>query len=116
MLPALPRWAWSAVAALGLLITAALWLHFHDRQVIDQHEAKIGAQVSAATEAANETANANDTRRQVENAKAAILTEEALRRAQEEHPAEVRQPSGPAVRAVAEQLRKRAAASGAPAR
>ena len=105
-----------AIGAVGIVAALLLWLHFHDRGVIDRHERHIEARVTAATQAANDTANANDTRRQVEDAKAAVLTEEAIRHAQEDHPAEVRLPAGPAARAVSEQLRNRAAATGASSR
>lgn len=116
-LPAPIKAAWATLAGVvigGLAIIA--WLHFHDKKVVEQHEAGIAAKVAAATQAANDVANTNDTARQVENAKAAILTEEAIRHAEQDHPAEVRAASGPAVNAVAEQLRHRAAASSAPAR
>lgn len=119
-LVALPMEIKAALAILaGVIvggIAAALWLRAHDRRVINDHEAAISAQVGAATQAANDVANANDAARQVEDAKAAVLTEEALRHAQEEHPEEVRRASGPAVRAVTDQLRKRATASRTPAR
>ena len=98
-----------AIGAIGIVAAALLWLHFHDKRVVDQHEAGITAEVGAATQAANDAANANDTRRQVEDARAAVLTEEAIRRAQEDHPAEVVAPAGPAARAAADSLRRRAA-------
>jgi len=101
-------------ALLGLLWT--LWLHRHDRAVVERHEAKIEARVTAATQAANDTANANDTRRQVEDAKAAVLTEEAIRHAEAEHAAEVRLPAGPAARVAADSLRNRSAANRTPPR
>lgn len=116
---ALPRPIRAAIAglaaAIALGIAAALWVHFHDKSVVRQHETEVSAQVGAATDAANETANANDARRQLENAKAEVLTQEALRHAENEHPAEVRRPAGPAVRAVADQLRRRTGETGAPA-
>ena len=61
-------------AAVLLGLCWAIWLHHHDRGVIGRHEAVIEARVTAATQAANDTANANDTRRQVEDARAAVLT------------------------------------------
>jgi hypothetical protein len=115
-MPVLTRLQLYAIGAVGLVAALLLWLHFHDRGVIDRHEAKIEARVTAATQAANDTANANDTRRQVEDAKAAVLTEEAIRHAEAEHPAEARAPAGPAARAAVDSLRRRAAPTGAPTR
>lgn len=104
-----------AVAALcGLLWTC--WLRDHDRDVIDRHEAGIEKQIGEATGAANETANANDTRRQVENARADELTREAIRDAEAQHPDEVRRDSGPATRNVLGELRKRAPSPRTPPR
>lgn len=103
-----------AAALLGL--AWAIWLHRHDRSVLDRHEAAIAGQVTAATQAANDTANANDARRQVEDARAAVLTEEAIRHAQEDHPAEATAAAGPVSRAAVEQLRRRAAAARSPSR
>lgn len=64
----LPRWV-HALAGIGVLIAAFfLWLHFHDRGVIDEHETKITAQVQAqASEAAADATEAVvETKREVE--------------------------------------------------
>ncbi len=65
----LPRWV-HALAGVGVLIAAFfLWLHFHDRGVIDEHEAGIAVQVQAqASEAAADATEAVvETRREVES-------------------------------------------------
>lgn len=101
----------AAVALLGGLW--ALWLHSHDNAVIDQHEAGIAAAVANATNAANDVANANDVHRQVDNARATILTEKAAADAEAAHPVEARAPAGAVSRAVADSLRHRTPPSGA---
>lgn len=104
----------AAIAALALLGGLwALWLHSHDNAVIDKHEAGIAAAVASATNAANDVANANDTQRQIDNARATILTEKAAADAQAAHPVEARLPAGAVSRAVADSLRHRTPASGA---
>lgn len=108
-LPDLPRWAWSAIAGGALILAALLWLHFHDNAVIDKHEAGVAAAVASATNAANDVANANDAQRQVDIARATILTEKAAADAQAAHPVEARLPAGPVSRAVADSLRHPAA-------
>ena len=104
----------AGVIALGLI--AILWLRAHDRAVIDNHEAKITTQIGQATTAANEAANANDAKRAATNAVDAARNEEAIRHAEEQHPDEVRRPSGPAVNAITDRLRERARQTGSPAR
>lgn len=55
---ALPRFAqqaaWAALAVLAFLT----WLHFHDRAVIREHEARIDAQVAEITRLADKAAKA----------------------------------------------------------
>jgi len=105
--------ALAAIALLGLLW--AIWLHFHDKVVIERHETVIAREIDRATTAADAAANANDARRRIDDARAAILTEEALRHAEQDHPVEVRAPAGPGARAVADSLRTRTPAPGAAA-
>lgn len=64
----LPRWV-HALAGVAVLIAAFfLWLHFHDRSVINEHETKITAQVEAkSSEAAADASKAvAETRVEVE--------------------------------------------------
>lgn len=46
--------AWAALAAVAFLT----WLHFHDRAVIREHEARIDAQVAEITRLADKAAKA----------------------------------------------------------
>jgi len=64
----LPRWV-HALAGAGVLIAAFfLWLHFHDRGVVESHEAGITAQVQtkASEAAADATEAVAETKREVE--------------------------------------------------
>ena len=50
----LPRWV-QVLGGIGLLLAAAgIWLHFHDRGVIREHERKIEAAAAAAREQAGD--------------------------------------------------------------
>lgn len=53
---ALPRFAQQAAWAALAVLTLLTWLHFHDRAVIREHEAKIAAQVEEITRLADEAA------------------------------------------------------------
>lgn len=93
-------------ALCGLLWTC--WLNKHDDTVIEQHEAGIEKQIGEATNAANEAANANDTKRQADNARADEQLRGAISDAEAKHPDEVRRDAGPATRDVLGKLRQRA--------
>lgn len=75
---ALPQWIRNAAYGLAIALLAVVlflwWLHAHDRKVIDQHEAKIDAQVSEAvaqgSEAASQTVTETKTDVEAQNAKA----------------------------------------------
>lgn len=64
----LPRWAHGLIAAAGLGIAALLWLHFHDKGVIDRHEAKVTQAIATqSAQAADAAASAvSQTRSTVE--------------------------------------------------
>lgn len=117
---AAPAWLRWALAAIALLILAALlwtlWLRSHDAKVIDTHEAAISSDVAKATNAANDTANINDAKRQADNAAASQQTKDAMSHAEETHPEAAHAPSGPVTRASLDSLRNRASKAGAAAK
>lgn len=57
---ALPKWLRNAIyvalGALALWLAFTLWLHFHDRSIIREHEAEITEQVGQKTRAADAAA------------------------------------------------------------
>jgi hypothetical protein len=99
-------------AFLLIALCAALWLNQHDNKVLNQHEAAVERQVTAATNAANDVANAKDASRRAEDARSDEQLREVIRDAQAKHPEEVRRDAGPATSAVMRRLRERASASG----
>lgn len=102
-------------AVLLLALCAWLWLRSHDAKVIDTHEAGITEQVTTATTAANDAANANDTKRQADNARADEQLRGTIDAAAKDHPEEVRRPAGPAVSGTLDRLRERQTSPRAPA-
>lgn len=94
-----------AIFALCALL-AAIWLHFHDRAVVREHEAGVTAAVSAATSSAEAVANTNDQARALERAAADQDLRKAIDHAETTDPERVRAAAGPAVNAVAERLRR----------
>lgn len=97
-----------AAAALCALLWTC-WLNNHDSEVIDQHEAGITKQVTEATTAANATANANDTKRQADNARADEQLRGAIDDAEAKHPEAARAAAGPVTSAALDRLRARQA-------
>lgn len=104
--------AFALIALCGLL--AGLWLHFHDKGVVRQHEAGVTAAVTAATSAAEATANANDAMRAVQRAADDQDLRKAIEHVQTIKPDAARGAAGPAVNAVAERLRRRQREAGQP--
>ena len=92
------------IALLGLL--AGLWLHFHDKGVIREHEAKVAGTVAAAASSAEAGANAKDQVRAEARERAELELRKAIDDAVAAQPEKVRAPAGPAVNAVAERLRR----------
>ncbi len=110
------RAAQIGLGALALLIALGIWLHIHDRKVIDRHEAGIEKRVGEATDAANEKADANDTKRQADNARADEQLRGAIDDAKAKHPDEVGRPAGPAVTGTLDRLRHRSPPARSPSR
>lgn len=62
----LPRWAQGLLGAAGLGLAVLVWFHFHDKAVVNQHEAKVTAAVAtqsatAADAAATEVSETHST-------------------------------------------------------
>lgn len=102
-----------AVLLLGLCVV--LWLRTHDAKVIERHEAPIAKQITEATTAANDRANANDAARQAENARADEQLRGAIRDEQSSNPEAARASAGPVTSRAIDELRRRQAKAGAPA-
>lgn len=82
----LPRWAWGIGAGLGLLLAVAAWLHFHDRAVIENHEAEVTkavtSQAAQAGDAAHSAVSTTQTKVEQQNdeaRKAAAGSDDPLR-------------------------------------
>lgn len=112
----LPQWAKFILSALAIFAAAALWLHFHDKGVIEEHEAGVVKAVSKATEGANATAVANDTVRASQRAEDSAETKGRINEAVTSNPGAARAAAGPAARAAADSLRDRAGKARHPAR
>jgi len=97
----------AAIALLGLL--AGIWLHFHDRSVVRQHEAGVNAAVSISASSAEWVANANDQLRGMARMASDQDLRKAIDHAETTQPDKVRAAAGPAVNAVAERLRQQRA-------
>lgn len=110
-----PRWAQGLVLiAVGILVWQA-WLYFHDKGVIEDHEAEVTAEVSETTLEAERTANRNDEGRRVIRE---IHTRELVQAREDaihESPDETDAVAGPAVRAVLRELRTQADQDSGPA-
>ena len=119
LLTRVPAWVWYIVAAVALVVAAMLawnhWLNKHDTAVVAKHEATISDQVSQATQAANDTANANDAKRQAENAAASQQTKDTIAHAEEKDPEAAKAAAGPIARAAVDSLRNRGKAASRPA-
>jgi hypothetical protein len=59
-LPTLPRWAWYAIGAGGLLLLIVIAFKIHDHNVVKAHEAAVQNRAAPATDKAA-TERANDT-------------------------------------------------------
>jgi len=72
MLTGLPRWAQGLLGAGLLIVAAMLWLHFHDRRVVNAHEAKVQVKIEASASAAASDAGqaAGQTKTEVEKTNA----------------------------------------------
>ncbi|HEX2794706.1 MAG TPA: hypothetical protein VHN58_09795 [Croceicoccus sp.] len=106
----------SRSARLALIIAAGIvaivvGLRLHDRQVVTAHDAKAAAASAQATIRADRAAIAADAVREAQRQADSAETKEAIDHAEQENPEDVRRPAGPAVRAAADSLRRRAAAS-----
>lgn len=116
-IPAAVRWTALGAAILAGIAAATLaWLHFHDARVIDQDRAQSRADTAEAVTRADRAAIAADATRQQQRDADSAETTKAIDNAKTKHPVEVRRPAGPAVRAAADSLRRRSAASRDPAR
>lgn len=105
----LPRWAHIALA-LGTLVLAALTLHkcaVSDAVKADRKATEV--QVAKQVIGAERSANAADVTRRAEMQANDDQTRKAIENATSDKPEQVRQPSGPAVRAAVDSLRKRTA-------
>lgn len=109
------RAAQIGLGALILAIAFGIWLWRHDRAVIERHEAPIAKQITEATTAANDRANANDAARQAENARADEQLRGAIRDEQSSNPEAARASAGPVTSRAIDELRRRQAKAGAPA-
>ncbi|MDR7101466.1 hypothetical protein [Croceicoccus sp. BE223] len=107
----LPRAVHVALIVLVGVIAAVAWLARHDARTIQAHDAKAAAATSQAVTRADRAAIAADAQREIQRQAASAETREAIDHAEDIHPVEVRRPAGPAVRAAADSLRRRAAAS-----
>lgn len=95
------------VGALAVAIIAAflIWLHFHDAGVLKADR----AETAETALKAERTANTKDAERQIENQANDASTRKAINDAAAKDPDGAKAPAGPAARAAADSLRKRAA-------
>ncbi len=104
-----PRWVHYGIAA-ALAVAAFLWwLDSYGDKRVATAEAETAVKVIAASQAANDKANANDAVRQFDNALASERTRKALSDAEAAHSDSARLPAGPVSRAVTDSLRDRSA-------
>ena len=82
----LPRWAHGLIAAAALATGVLLWLHFHDKAVVKDHEAGVAQAVATQSAAAAQAGHdaADQTKSEVEKSnekarKAAAGSDDPLR-------------------------------------
>lgn len=102
----LARWIWLAGVALALVGAVLLAIHVHDRRVIAAHEAAQAAANAKASLEAERRANASAAALEAQREARSTQAQEAMRRAEDEHPAEAHAAAGPVSRAATERLRR----------
>lgn len=101
---------WWVVIGVAVVVGAFfLWLHFHDRSVIETDRLQSRADVAETTVKAERDANAKDAERQTANQ----AKDAELRKAISDADTDEINPVGPVSRAVTDRLRERANRTGA---
>lgn len=98
-----------ALGLIALLATLTVLKGCYDRAVEHRYEAKVAAQVTKATDAANDAANTNDAKRHTENARADEQLRSTIDAAAKDHPEAARSSAGPVTTGVLGKLRERQA-------
>lgn len=121
LIPLFARWgvaqrflkplAWlTAIIGGALLLWAAfsIWLHFHDQAVVEDDRAQSNLEVVKGIVEADRAATEADAARQKDREAASLETKEAIDNAVSENPQAAKSAAGPATRAAADSLSRRA--------